>query len=129
MAALWNACAKGSGSSMAPSLIVAAADPMATYEGALQALQRFVDTKEFDGGSKVIAFKSARCVFSQYAPTSTSQFFFLGKKSYKLVVSKQYFRDKGETQEIQNAQGFVFKLYSALQAVTGNRSRLGFLDI
>ena len=44
-------------------------------------------------------------------------------------MSKEYFRDKGETQELQNANGFVFKIYSAMQTVVDNRSRLGVVHI
>ena len=36
-----------------------------------------------------------------------------------------HFRDLGETEEIPNANGFVRKIYSAVQTVTNNKSRLG----
>src|SRR5688572_1310705 len=63
---VYNAAAKGSGAQLAPKFMISGATPHALYESGLQALQRFVDTSEADGGFKVLAFKSARYVFSQY---------------------------------------------------------------
>ena len=54
--------------------------------------------------------------------------YFLNPKNYKIVVSKQYFRDKGNTIEIPAQNAFVFKVYSALQAIVNNRSRLAVVD-
>ena len=118
----WNQCAKGSGSKMLPTLMVSDAPTQALFEGTQQANQRWVDTDELKAGFKILAFKTARYVFSQYGLTSV---FFLNPKNFHLAVSKEYFRDKGDTQEIPNANGYVTKIYSALQTVTNNRSRLG----
>jgi hypothetical protein len=120
-----NSVAKGSGSSLSPTILLSGADPHALYEASLVTRQRFVDVKEIDGGVKVLAFKTARYVFSQHGD---SKIFGANKKSLNLIVSKEYFRDKGEQSEIQNANGFVFKIYSALQTVTDNKSRLFVLD-
>src|SRR3990167_5029599 len=119
---VWNDCAKGSGSSMVPTLMVSDGATQALFEGTQQANQRYVDTQELKAGFKILGFKTARYVFSQFADTDVN---FLNPKNFKLVVSKEYFRDRGDTQEIQNANGFVTKIYSALQTVTDNRSRLG----
>ncbi len=120
-----NDVAKGSGSNLTPTLLVGGADPHALYEASLITRQRFVDIKEIDGGVKVLAFKGARFVFGQYGGNKV---FGMNKKSVQLVVSKEYFRDKGAEQEIQDANGFVSKIYSALQLVTDNKSRLFVLD-
>lgn len=119
---VWNACAKGSGSKLMPTLMVSDGPTQALFEGTQQALQRYVDDQELKAGFKVLGFKTSRYVFSQYGLTSV---FFVNPKNFSLVVSKEYFRDRGDTQEIQNANGFVSKLYSALQTVTNNKSRLG----
>jgi hypothetical protein len=120
-----NDVAKGSGSNLTPTLLVGGADPHALYEASLVTRQRFVDVKEIDGGVKVLAFKTARFVFGQYGGENV---FGMNKKSVQLIVSKEYFRDKGDQYEIQNANGFAFKIYSALQLVTDNKSRLFVLD-
>ena len=126
MTITWNQCAKGSGAKLVPTLIVSDATTQATFEGTQQANQRYVDSQELKAGFKILGFKTSRYVFSQYA--STSQFF-VNPKNFMLVVSKEYFRDRGETQEIPNANGFVTKLYSALQTVTNNKSRLGVVHL
>ena len=124
--AVYNAAAKGSGSQLAPKFMISGSTPHALYESGLQSLQRFVDTEEANGGFKVLAFKSARYVFSQYGGNNV---YFLNAKNYNIVVSKQYFRDKGNTIEIPSQNAFVFKVYSALQALTNNKSRLGVASL
>lgn len=121
----WNSAAKGSGSALAPKILFSGATPHATFESTQQPFQRYVDSTEMNAGFKVLAFKSARYVFSQYGG---SKVYGANPKSLILKVSKQYFRDKGETQEFQNANAFGFKIYSALQLVTSNKSRLFVVD-
>jgi hypothetical protein len=119
---VWNACAKGSGAKLVPTLMVSDGPTQALFEGTQQANQRYVDSQELKAGFKVLGFKTSRYVFSQYGSTSV---FFLNPKNFQLVASKEYFRDRGDTQEIPNANGFVTKIYSALQTITNNRSRIG----
>jgi hypothetical protein len=116
----WNAAAKGSGATSVPTMLVSGATAQAQFEGTQQALQRYVDSQEVKAGFKVLAFKTARYVFSQYGGTPV---FCLNPKTTQVVVSKEYFRDKGDTSEIQNANAFGFKIYSALQFLTLNKSR------
>lgn len=122
MTTTWNQATKGSGSTLMPTLIVSDASTQAIFEGTQQANQRFTDGEDLKAGFKVLAFKTSRYCFSQYATTSQ---LFLSPKSAQLMVSKEYFRDKSDTQELQNANGFSFKIYSALQLVLSNKSRLG----
>lgn len=122
MTSVWNACAKGSGSTMVPRILVSDGDTQALFEGTQQGQQRYVDTDELKAGFKILAFKTARYVFSQYGNTSIR---FINPKNYQLRVSKQFFRAKGKEQEIDNANGSRVFVYSAVQAVTDNRSRLG----
>ena len=126
MTTLYNECMKGSGSSLGPKFLLSGVTPHAQYESSLQTLQRFNDTSEADGGFKVLAFKNARYVFSESGSTKV---YFLNPKSYSLVVSKQYFRDKGPTESVPGQNASYFLVYSALQAVVSNRSRLGVLYI
>ena len=121
----FNKAAKGSGSTLAPKFMISGVVPHALYESGLQTLQRFTSSEEADAGFKVLAFKTARYIFSQYGGTKV---YFLNPKNYNIVVSKQYFRDKGNTVEIPSQNAFVFKIYSALQAITNNRSRLAMVD-
>ncbi len=122
MTITWNQCAKGSGSKLMPTMLVSDASTQALFEGTQQANQRYVDTEELKAGFKILAFKTARYVFSQYAGTTIQ---FSNPKNLSLVVSKEFFRDRGETQELPNANGYICKIYSALQFVSNNRSRLG----
>jgi len=121
----FNKAAKGSGASLQPKFMISGVTPHVLYESGLQTLQRFTDTDEANAGFKVLAFKTARYVFSQYGGTPV---YFLNPKNYNIVVSKQYFRDKGNTVEIPSQNAFVFKIYSALQALVNNRSRLAVCE-
>lgn len=116
----WMTSAKGSGASTVPKLLVSGDTALALFNSTQQAFQRFTGV-ELDAGFKTTAFKTAPWVYSQYGDDNV---FGLNPRVFKLVVSKQYFRDKGETRELDDANGFVFKIYSALQAVTNNKSRL-----
>jgi hypothetical protein len=121
----FNKAAKGSGSSLQPKFMISGVTPHVMFESGLQTLQRFSDSSEADAGFKVLLFKGCRYVFSQYGGTKV---YFLNPKNYNIVCSKQYFRDKGNTIEIPAQNAFVFKIYSALQAVVNNRSRLAVVD-
>ncbi len=46
-------------------------------------------------------------------------------KNFMLVVSKDAYKERLETQKIPNATGYTSDIYSALQTVVNNRSRLG----
>lgn len=122
MTSMYNVLSKGSGSQLTPKIIVSGSATQVLFESSQQALQRYADGEELKAGFKVLSFKAARYVFSQYGGTTA---YFLNPKSFQVIVSKDYFREKGESNEIDTANGFVSKIYSALQSVTGNRSRLG----
>lgn len=119
---VYNATAKGSGGAQ-PTLIATSATSHAVYAGKLVANQRFIGSDEASGSFKKIAFKNAVVVFSPRY--SSDSFWFISPKSLQLVVSKEFFRDKGETNEVDDANAYVCKVYSALQLITNNRSRLG----
>jgi hypothetical protein len=121
----FNKAAKGSGSSLQPKFMISGVTPHVMFESGLQTLQRFSDGAEADAGFKALMFKGLRYVFSQYGGTKV---YFLNPKNYNIVVSKEYFRDKGNTVEIPAQNAFIFKIYSALQAVVNNRSRLAVVD-
>ena len=124
MTELYDSCAKGSGSSLLPTTLVSGSATHALYESQLQSLQRFNNTSEADAGFKVVAFKGSDYIFSHKGGTPI---YFLNPKNYQLIVSKQYFRDKGNTYDVPGQNDFYFLIYSALQFVVNNRSRLGRL--
>lgn len=125
LTAAFNTVSKGSGGAQ-PTLILSGATPQATYEASLQDDRRYIDVKEGDAGFKVLAFKTARWVFSQHGGT---RIYGLSPKALRLNVSKEAFRQKGDTLEIPNANGFVCKIYSMLQMTTNNKSRLFVLTV
>jgi hypothetical protein len=122
----WNAATKGSGSQLSPTFCVSDAATQAIFEGTQQANQRWIDTEELKAGFKILGFKTTRYVFSQFG---TSSIFMGNPKNLSLKCSKTFFRDRGETQEIPNANGYTFKIYSALQFITNNRSRLAIVHV
>jgi hypothetical protein len=124
MTDVWNACSKGTGGAQ-PKVLISGSASHGLYESQLQTLQRFVDSNEADAGFKILAFKGAKYVFSHKGGTSI---YFLNPKNYKLVVSRQYFRDKGSTYDVPGQNAFYFLIYSALQFVVNNKSRLGVLS-
>lgn len=126
MTSVWNEAAKGSGATLIPKVLISGSTPHALYEGQLQSLQRYSSSNEADGGFKVLKFKGADYVFSQFGG---DEIYFLNPKNYQLVVSKQYFRDKGQTEAVPGQNAFYFLLYSALQFVVNNKSRLAVLDL
>lgn len=121
LTAAFNSTSKGSGSKLGVKLIVSGSDAQAIYEAQTQTLKQFVNTDEADAGFKTLAFKTAPWVFSQHGGT---RIYGLNPKSFRVTVSKEAFRQKGDTIEIPNANGYVVKLYSMLQTITDNKSRL-----
>lgn len=119
---VYNDCAKGSGATLIPKVLVSGPTPHALFESQLQTLQRFSNVSEADAGYKTLMFKSANYVFSQYGGNNV---YFLNPRNFNLIVSKQYFRDKGSTFDVPGQNAFYFLIYSALQFITNNKSRLG----
>jgi len=118
---VWNACAKGSGSKLLPTLMASDGPTNALFEGTQQALQRY-GGQDMKAGANSIMFKTAKYVFSQYGNTKV---YFMNPKNLKLVVSKESFRERLDTQPLANANGYFSRIYSAMQLITNNRSRLG----
>jgi len=122
---VWNAATKGSGSPMMPTIAFSDGATQALFEGTQQPLQRYAD-QDFKAGAKTIVFKTARWVFSQYGG---SRVYMANPKSLQLKVSKQYFRELSKEQPLENAAGFNKRIYSALQLLTNNKSRLGVAHV
>lgn len=118
---VWNQASKGSGSSSAPNFFVTDATNHATFEGTQAGLARYTGSQDFDAGRKGIAFKTGKVLFSQYA---TARFYGLNAKTFNLVFYKGAKRTKGDTQEIDNGNGYRFFIYTMLQAVLKARSRV-----
>lgn len=118
---LFKDASKGSGSALAPRMMISGQEPHTLYEGNLQPLIRFADVKEGDAGFKVLAFNTARYSFSQFGDT---QVYFLNPKVFQVRVAKGYFRELGEMIVLEDSEGFKRTVYSALQAIVNNKSRL-----
>jgi len=126
MTSVFNEAAKGSGSAVQPKVLISGSTPHSLFESQLQALQRFGSESEAKAGFKTLQFKTADYAFSQYGD---DKIYFLNPKNYNMVVSKQYFRDKGSTFDVPGQNAFYFLIYSALQFVVSNKSRLAVLDL
>ena len=124
---LFNACAKGSGAGLQPTMVLSGPDTHALYESQLQALQRFTSSDEADAGFKVLMFKGAKWIFSHKGHATSA--YFVNPKNYKCVVAKNAFRKKGDTWDVPGQNALYFMLYSMLQNVVSNRSRLGRLYV
>src|SRR3990167_4721696 len=124
MTELFDNCAKGSGSANQPTILISGSATHELYESQLQSLQRFVNADEADSGFKVLAFKGAKYIFSHKGSTKV---YFLNPKNYQMVVSSQYFRDKGDTNQVNGQNAFYFFIYSALQFCVAQRWRLGVM--
>jgi hypothetical protein len=122
---IWNEVSKGTGSSTTPDLIVTDGETHAGIESTQQELQRWVDANEATIGFKALAFKTAKCIFSQF---STTRIYLTNKKSFEVLKVKGNFRDLGEkTSPAGQPTVFSRNIYSMLQAVVSNKSRLGVL--
>lgn len=124
MTTQWNTITKGSGSDMSPSLIVSDAASQAIFEGTQVPLQRYENSQDLAAGFKTLKFKTSNYVFSQYGGT---RLYFLSPKCFKLIFFKGAQRQKGEESEINNGNGFRFFIWSMLQTIVTNKSRLGLL--
>lgn len=124
MTTLFNALSKGSGSSLAPKMIVSDAGSQALYEATQTSLIRYNDTREADAGFKILAFKTARYSFSQYGTTSI---YMLNPKSFRITKVKGAFRLLGDTVEFVDQAGYIRKIYTLAQTKVNNRSRIGVL--
>jgi hypothetical protein len=125
MTAVYDTAAKGSGAQRQPKCIISGSVPHALYESQLQSLKRYGNDMDAKAGFGSIMFKNAKYIYSQYGGTSL---FFLNPQNFNLVVSKEYFRDKGETFDVPGQNAFYFLVYSALQFVTSAKSRLAVLS-
>lgn len=118
---VWNTAAKGSASTMAPTVMVSGSEPHALYESQLVPNIRYESMAKGDSGFKVLAFKNARYSFSQYGDDKV---YFLNPKCIKVRVSKGNFRDLGELQTLEQGATFKRLIYTAIQTTVANRSRL-----
>ena len=125
MTEIYNLCAKGSGSPRAPKILLSGSATHALFESQLQTNQYYMNTTEADAGFKVLSFKGAKYIFSHKGGTSI---YFVNPKNYQLIVSRQFFRDKGNTYDVPGQNANYFMIYSALQFVTNGKSRLGVLS-
>lgn len=126
MTSVFNTASKGSGAQLQPKVVISGSTPNSLFEAQLQAQQRWGDGGSANAGFKALQFKNADYIYSQYGGNNL---YFLNPKNYQLVVSKQYFRDKGATYDVPGQNAFYFLIYSALQFIVNNKSRLAVLSL
>lgn len=124
MTLAWNTASKGSGSKLQPTLIVSDAATQAIFESTQVQFQRYNDTQDLKAGFKTLAFKTANYVFSQYGGTRV---YMLNPDVLQLVFFKGAHMTKGKEQEINNGNGYRFFIWSMLQTIVTNKSRLTLL--
>jgi hypothetical protein len=116
---------KGTGSNLAPKILVSGPDGIGLYESTLQPLQRF-EGQEGAGGYKSLAFKDADFVYSQNGGT---KIYGLNPTSFNLVVNTGAWRTLNDSVQMSAAAMMNQKIYSRLQACINNPSRLFVLDV
>lgn len=127
MTSVYNTASKGSGATLQPKILISGSTPYSLFEAQLQAQQRFgADGGTANAGFKALQFKTADYVYSQFGG---GNIYFLNPKNFNMVASKQYFRDKGTTYDVPGQNAFYFLVYSALQFVVNNKSRLAVLSL
>jgi hypothetical protein len=120
LTSLWNTATKGTGSPFTPKVLLTGNEAISLFESTQTPMQRF-NGQDLKAGANSLWFKTAQFAFSQYGDDKV---FGISPRVLKLAVSKGYFRDKGETKELEEPNAFGFKIYSALQMITNNKSRL-----
>lgn len=124
----FNAALKGTGSDLAPSLIVSGDDAISLYQSELSDQKRFMGEVTGDGGFKYLAFNTARWVMSQHGDTlATNPIYMINPKSFNLVVTKGYFRKLEDAERFTNAAARNQVVFSQVQATTNNPSRTAVL--
>jgi hypothetical protein len=121
---LRNNAMKGS-RGQAIKLLVSGSEPQALWESGQNDKQRFQNTSKLNSGFTELAFKNAVWVFSQYGGTKV---YGIAPRHVKLAVSKGYFRHKGDQYQLEDVEGNAFRVYSALQLLTNNKSRTFVAD-
>jgi hypothetical protein len=120
--ALFHACAKGSGSALAPNLVTSGVVPYSQFESQLQANQRYGS-----GDKGVAGFEHLMCVTAPYVYSKFggADVFLLNTKSTKLFVAEGGWRKRTSSVEHVNAAAMTMKVVSVCQIATNNRSRMG----
>ena len=120
--ALFHACAKGSGSGLAPTIFTSGVTPYAQFESQLQANQRYGQ-----GDKGVAGFEFLKVVTADYVYSSEggADVFALNTKNTKLYVANGGFRQRRSAVEMSNAAVMNMKIVSVCQIATNNRSRMG----
>lgn len=124
MTTVWNSASKGTGTAIDPTLIVSDGATQAIFEATQVGLQRYQNSQDLNAGFTTLAFKTANYIFSQYG---NSRIYFFTPEAFELIFYKGAQRQKGDTQEINNGQGFRFFIFTMLQTIVKNKSRLAVL--
>jgi hypothetical protein len=124
MNTLWLTLVRGTDK---PDLIVSSQDLYNYYESALQANQRYADSKSASAGFESLKYKTASVIFdsnSNYA-VDTEDMYFLNTDYLYLIEHSEAKWDQDDQKVPVNQDAVVIPMYWMGQLVTSNRSLQG----
>jgi uncharacterized protein YaiE (UPF0345 family) len=126
MNTMWTRTVRGADKT---DLIVASHDFYNFYEGQLQALQRYADSKSASAGFEMLKYKTANVLFDSNTNFSTTQevMYFLNTKYIKLVAHKDANWSQDDDKVPVNQDAVIVPIYWMGQMVCSNRSLQGKL--
>lgn len=104
-----------------PDLIAMDATGYAIYEGGLQDLNRFTDTKMADAGFRALKYHDADVVYDAFCPAN--HVYLLNTDTLFLRAAPERMWTRGEKRTIQNADYEVIPVWLMGNLVTNNRQR------
>jgi hypothetical protein len=123
---LYFSCGKGS-LGRQPNVAVANSTLYGAFLAALQANQRFVDTRAATAGFQQVKLINADYIYSSVITTSQDSAFLFNTNDTALFVARNGWRKRRDAVEFSAAAMVNMKIVSVLQLATRNRSRGGVL--
>lgn len=126
MNSLWLSCVRGTDK---PDLIVSSHDLYNYYESALQANQRYADSKSASAGFESLKYKTANVIFDNNTnfTTTTEDMYFLNTDYLYLIEHSDARWTQDDEKVPVNQDAIVIPMYWMGQLVTTNRSLQGLL--
>lgn len=122
MNALWLQTIRGTEQA---DLILTDAEMYGQYEGALQPLQRFTDSKMADAGFENYKYKGAQVVYDENCPARRMYFVNTDALSFKYAPDRWFKAD--EARVITNADYEVVPIWTMGNLLTNDRARHGVI--
>ncbi len=126
MNGLWLSCVRGTDK---PDLIVSSHDLYNYYESALQANQRYADSKSASAGFESLKYKTANVIFDNNTnfASNTEDMYFLNTDYLYLIEHSDARWTQDDEKVPVNQDAIVIPMYWMGQLVTTNRSLQGLL--